>query len=113
MRYLTAKLLHQEINSAIAVVENVDRLVGIFQVDDANIGGERADDKSARCLQIKAPFMAAVSLGYKDRPRLLKLSLVSGITSNATGELAMAPLAAGYAVIAVGLGCFPAVTTAG
>ena len=59
------------------------------------------------------PFVAAVSLDHKNRPRFLKLSLVSGFTSEAIGQWAKACLAPGCAVLIDGLGCFAAVTAAG
>ena len=57
--------------------------------------------------------MAAVSLDDKDRPRFLKLNLVSGFISDAIGKWAKAALAPGCTVISDGLGCFAAVTIAG
>jgi len=58
-------------------------------------------------------FVAAVSLDDNDRPRFLKLNLVSGFTSDAIAKWAKASLAPGCAVVSDGLGCFAAVTTAG
>ena len=111
--YPTAWLLHHKINRVMAARENVHQLEGIVQVDDAYLGGERAGGKPGRGSENKVPFVAAVSLDDKDRPRFLKLNLVSGFTSDAIGKWAKASLVPGCAVISDGLGCFAAVTTAG
>lgn len=111
--YPTAWLLHHKLNRAMAARESCYRLEGAVQVDDAYLGGERAGGKPGRGSENKVPFVAAVSLDEKDRPRFLKLSMVSGFTSDAIGKWAKANLAPGCAVISDGLGCFAAVTTAG
>ena len=111
--YPTAWLLHHKLNRAMAARESCHRLEGAVQVDDAYLGGERAGGKPGRGSENKVPFVAAVSLDEKDRPRFLKLSMVSGFTSDAIGQWAKANLAPGCAVISDGLGCFAAVTTAG
>ena len=111
--YPTAWLLHHKLNRAMAARESCHRLEGAVQVDDAYLGGERAGGKPGRGSENKVPFVAAVSLDEKDRPRFLKLSMVSGFTSDAIGKWAKANLAPGCAVISDGLGCFAAVTAAG
>jgi hypothetical protein len=111
--YPTAWLLHQKINRAMAVQESCHRLEGAVEVDDAYLGGERTGGKSGRGSENKVPFVAAVSLDEKDRPRFLKLSMVSGFTSDAISKWAKASLAPDCAVISDGLGCFAAVTAAG
>lgn len=111
--YPTAWLLHHKLNRAMAARESCHRLEGAVQVDDAYLGGERAGGKPGRGSENKVPFVAAVSLDEKDRPRFLKLSMVSGFTSDAIGKWAKANLAPGCAVISDGLGCFAAVTVAG
>ena len=111
--YPTAWLLHQKINRAMAGRESCHRLEGAVQVDDAYLGGERVGGKPGRGSENKVPFVAAVSLDDKDRPRFLKLSMVSGFTSEAIGKWAKACLAPGCVVTSDGLGCFAAVTTAG
>ena len=110
--YPAAWLLHHKLNRAMAARESCHRLEGAVQVDDAYLGGERAGGKPGRGSENKVPFVAAVSLDEKDRPRFLKLSMVSGFTSDAIGKWAKANLAPGCAVISDGLGC-SAVTAAG
>lgn len=111
--YPTAWLLHHKINRAMAGRESCHRLEGAVQVDDAYLGGERAGGKAGRGSENKVPFVAAVSLDDKERPRFLKLSTLSGFTSEAVGKWAKACLAPGCVVTSDGLACFAAVTAAG
>jgi transposase-like protein len=111
--YPTAWLLHHKINRAMAARESCHRLEGSVQVDDAYLGGERTGGKPGRGSDNKVPFVAAVSLDDKNRPRFLKLNLVSGFTSEAIGAWAKASLAPGCTVVSDGLACFSAVTAAG
>ena len=111
--YPTAWLLHQKINCAMAERDSTHRLSGAVQLDDAYLGGERAGGKPGRGSENKVPFVAAVSLNAKGRPLYLKLSLVSGFTSQAIGNWAKANLAPLTRVRSDGLGCFAAVTEAG
>ena len=111
--YPTAWLLHRKINRSMAQQEASHRLSGAVQLDDAYLGGERADGKAGRGSENKVPFVAAVSLNDKGRPFHLKLSLVSGFTAQAIGKWAKASLAPGAFVTSDGLSCFSAVTDAG
>ncbi len=111
--YPTAWLLHHKINRAMTARENVHKLEGVVQVDEAYLGGECAGGKPGRGSENKVPFVAAVSLDDKARPRFLKLSMVSGFTSDAIGKWVKACFSPSCAVISDGLGCFAAVTTAG
>ena len=111
--YPTAWLLHHKINRAMAASDSGHRLEGAVQVDDAYLGGERTGGKVGRGSENKVPFVAAVSLDDRGRPRFLKLSMVSGFTADAIGKWAKASLSPGCAVISDGLGCFAAVTAAG
>jgi hypothetical protein len=106
--YPTAWLLHQKINRARAGCESCHRLEGAVQVDDAYLGGERAGGKPGRGAENKVPFVAAVSLDDKDRSRFLKLSVVSGFTSEAISNWAKASLAPGCVAASDGQGCFTA-----
>lgn len=111
--YPTAWLLHQKINRTMARQDAAHRLSGVVQLDDAYLGGERAGGKAGRGSENKVPLVAAVSLNTKGRPLHLKLSLVSGFTSNAIGTWAKASLVPGARVRTDGLGCFAAVADAG
>ena len=107
--YPTAWLLHQKINQAMADRDSTHRLSGAIQLDDAYLGGERSGGKAGRGSENKVPFVAAVSLNEQGHPMYLKLSLVSGFTSEAIGKWARANLAPQARVLSDGLGCFTAV----
>jgi transposase-like protein len=111
--YPTAWLLHQKINRAMAEQESGHRLSGAVQLDDAYLGGERTGGKAGRGSENKVPFVAAVSLSDEGHPLRLKLSQVSGFTSQAIGQWARANLMPGSTVTSDGLACFAAVTQAG
>ena len=111
--YPTAWLLHHKINRAMAQQDESHRLSGAVQLDDAYLGGERAGGKVGRGSENKVPFVAAVSLNDKGRPFHLKLSLISGFTSQAISKWAKAALAPGTIVTSDGLSCFAAVANAG
>jgi hypothetical protein len=111
--YPTAWLLHQKINRAMAQREDVHRLRGVVQLDDAYLGGERSGGKAGRGSENKVPFVAAVSLNDKGHPLYLKLSMVSGFTSKAISQWVKASLEPGTCVRSDGLSCFTAVADAG
>lgn len=111
--YPTAWLMHQKINQAMADRDSTHRLSGAVQLDDAYLGGERSGGKAGRGSENKVPFVAAVSLNDKGHPMYLKLSLVSGFTSEAIGQWAKANLAPQACVLSDGLGCFAAVGDVG
>jgi hypothetical protein len=69
--------------------------------------------KAGRGSVNKVPFAAAVSLAERNRPRFMKLSMVSGFTADANGKWAKASLSSDCTVISEGLGCFGPVTAAG
>lgn len=111
--YPTAWLLHHKINRAMARQEGTHRLSGAVQIDDAYLGGERAGGKVGRGSENKVPFVAAVAVNNQGQPMFLKLSLVSGFTSQAISKWAKANLLPGTCVTSDGLGCFAAVVDAG
>ena len=111
--YPTAWMLKHKIMEVMVVREDTRQLTGRVEIDDAYLGGERSGGKPGRGSENKVPFVAAVFLDDRGRPRLLKLNWVSAFTWGAMGKWAKASLAAGYAVVSDRLGCFAAVTTAG
>jgi hypothetical protein len=111
--YPTAWALLHKINHAMALREGQHRLAGTVQLDDAYLGGEHPGGKPGRGSEKRAPFVAAVSLNDKGRPQFLKLSRVSGFTTEAIKGWAKANLAPTALVASDGLGCFAAVTAVG
>jgi hypothetical protein len=111
--YPTAWLMHHKINRAMANQEDFHLLSGAVQLDDAYLGGERSGGTTGRGSENKVPFVAAVSLDADGHPLHLKLSMVSGFTSQAISAWAKASLLPGSVVTSDGLSCFAAVVDAG
>ena len=78
--YPTAWLMHHKLLRAMAQRDDVHRLGGHVQMDDAYLGGELAGGKAGRGSENKVPFVAAVSLSNEGRPQYLKLTPVAGFT---------------------------------
>ena len=111
--YPTAWLIHHKLMQVMADREGRYRLEGKVQVDDAYLGGERTGGKVGRGSENKVPFIAAVSLTEEDRPLRVRLTSVSGFTSQAVSAWAKANVVSGSVVLSDGLACFGAVTDAG
>lgn len=111
--YPTAWLLHHKINRAMAGQDRLDLRDGAVQLDDAYLGSERAGGKAGCRSENKVPFVAAVSVTDEGHPLFIKLSVVSGFTSEAISRWARASLLPGSVVTSDGMGCFAAVVDAG
>ena len=82
------------------------------QVDDAYLGGERSGGKPGRGSENKEPFVAALELNEENKPIFIKLTQVSGFTSEAIHKWTRANIMPGSTVFSDGLGCFRAVAGA-
>ena len=111
--YPTAWAMQHKINHAMGLRDGHHTLSGTVQLDDAYLGGEHPGGKPGRGSENKTPFVAAVSVNEQGHPRFIKLSRVSGFTSEAIKAWAQASLAPASLVVSDGLGCFAAVTAAG
>lgn len=113
--YRTAWLVHHKIMLAMAEADDHDRLSHMVQLDDAYLGGERplVEGEAGRGSPNKVPFVAAVSMNDAGHPIALKLSPVSGFTSDAIAAWAKRSLLPDTLVFSDGLGCFSAVTEVG
>jgi hypothetical protein len=111
--YPTAWLIHHKLMQVMADREERYLLEGKVQVDDAYLGGERTGGKVGRGSENKVPFIAAVSLTDEDRPLRVRLTSVSGFTSEVVSAWAKANVVSGSVVFSDGLACFGAVTDAG
>lgn len=111
--YPTAWALQHKLMQAMTEREERYVLSGTVQLDDAYLGGERAGGKAGRGSENKVPFVAAVSLNDAGHPLRVKLTPVTGFSSQAIAEWARAHLAPGSTVHSDGLACFNAVATAG
>jgi hypothetical protein len=111
--YPTAWLIHHKLMQVMADREDRYVLEGKVQVDDAYLGGERTGGKVGRGSENKVPFVAAISLTAEDRPLRVRLTPISGFTSEVIATWAKSNVAPGSAVFSDGLACFGAVTDAG
>lgn len=110
--YSTAWLLHQTIFGAMARQDSTHQLGGAVQLDDAFLGGARADDKPGRGAENKMPSAAAVSLNNQGNPVYPRLNLVRGFTLDSINAWAQAGLAPQARVTSVGFAWFAAVKAA-
>jgi hypothetical protein len=113
--YRTAWLLHQKIMQAMANSDAQHPLSGHVLLDDAYLGGERAQTPgmAGRGSPNKVPFVAAVSIDVHGHPCYAKMTQVPGFTSQAIAAWAQANLRAGTDVVSDGLACFAGVIEAG
>jgi transposase-like protein len=112
VNYDTAWLLHNKILRAMADREEGYLLRGKIQMDDAYLGGERQGGKAGRGSENKIPIVAAVSLNEAGHPIHIRITAVSGFSSDAIAHWANRHLAPGSHVLSDGLACFRAVTKA-
>ena len=106
----TAFLAHDK-HSRMRQRNQVYKLEGEVQIDDAYLGGEKPG-KPGRGAGNKTPFVIAVET-QGNRPIHARLRRVPGFTSQAIKTYAAASIAPGSRVTSDGLACFAAVTEAG
>jgi transposase-like protein len=111
--YPSAWLIHHKLMQAMAEREDHYLLAGQVQLDDAYLGGERSGGKAGRGSENKVPFVAAVSVDDEGHPGRVKLTPVSGFTSEAIEMWSKSHLQAGCTVHSDGLACFGGVSAAG
>jgi len=111
--YPSAWLIHHKLMQAMAEREDHYLLAGQVQLDDAYLGGERSGGKAGRGSENKVPFVAAVSVDNEGHPGRVKLTPVSGFTSEAIAMWSKSHLQADCTVHSDGLACFSGVSAAG
>jgi transposase-like protein len=113
--YRTAWLLHQKVMRAMMDSDARHPLSGHVLVDDAYLGGERAQTPgtAGRGSPNKVPFVAAVALNDQGHPLNAKMTQVPGFTTQAITAWAQAHLTRGTDVLSDGLACFAGVIEAG
>lgn len=111
--YNTAWLLKHKLMQAMVERDQDRRLSGRVQMDDAYWGGERHGGRRGRGSPGKMPFVAAVQCSPEGHPMAMRMDVVSGFRKNVLLAWAERALVPGTAVVSDGLGCFPAVVTAG
>ena len=112
VKYDTAWLLHNKILRAMTEREEAYLLRGKIQIDDSYLGGELPGGKAGRGSENKIPIVAAVSLNEAGHPIHVRITAVSGFSTEAISDWAKHHLAPGSQVLSDGLACFRAVTTA-
>ena len=112
VKYDTAWLLHNKILRAMTEREEAYLLRGKIQIDDSYLGGELPGGKAGRGSENKIPIVAAVSLNEAGHPIHVRITAVSGFSSEAISDWAKRHLRPGSQVLSDGLACFRAVTTA-
>jgi transposase-like protein len=110
--YPTAWLIHHKLMQAMAEREDCYLLSGAVQLDDAYLGGKRGG-KAGRGSENKVPFVAAVSVDDEGHPGRIKLTPVSGFTTEAITVWSKSHLSDGCTVLSDGLACFSGVSAAG
>jgi hypothetical protein len=111
--YPTAWLIHHKLMQAMTERDDHYRLSGSVQLDDAYLGGERSGGKAGRGSENKVPFVAAVSMDDAGHPSRVKLTPVSGFTTEAIKAWSKGHLSPGCTVLSDGLACFGGVGAAG
>ena len=111
VKWDTAWLIKQKLMETMRQRNQVYKLEGEVQLDDAYLGGERPG-KPGRGAANKTPFVIAVET-QDNRPIYAQLRRVPGFTSEAIKTYAAASIAPGSRVTSDGLACFAAVTEAG
>jgi ribosomal protein L37AE/L43A/transposase-like protein len=109
----TAWKIKHKLGQVMLERDGVKRLSGRIEIDDAYIGGERANGKRGRGAPGKTPFVAAVETTPKGQPVRLKLRRVAGFRSASIAAFARQSLDPACAVLSDGLACLKAVTSAG
>ena len=108
--YPTTWRIDHKLMTATGEREDLYRLQGAVQIEDAYLGGERSRGKAGRGSENKVPFVAAVSLTEDEHPLRVKLTPVSGFTFRALWDGSPPNLVPGCTVHSDRLACFNAVT---
>lgn len=93
--------------------EDIYKLEGFVEIDDAYLGGERTGCKPGRGAAGKTPFVAAVETTKEHQPTRVKLSVLKGFRSAEIQSWSQKYLSKGCTVISDGLACFNAVEVMG
>jgi hypothetical protein len=84
------------------------KLMGLIEVDDAYLGGQRSDGKRGRGSENKQPIVAAVQVTLEYHPHYVKLSPVQSFTKKEIANWSKTNLDSGCYVVTDGLHCFDA-----
>lgn len=106
LRQSNAWNLKQKLMQVMLEREQVKKLVGRVEADDAYLGGERHGGKRGRGAPGKTPFLAAVQTSAEGRPQRIKLHRVKGFTKKEVGSFAKTHLSPACVVHTDGMPAF-------
>ena len=86
MKYDTAWLLHNKILRAMTEREEANLLRRKIQIDDSYLSGKLPGGKTGRGSENKIPIVAAISLNEACHPIHVRITAVSGFSSEAISD---------------------------
>jgi len=106
--YKTAWRIRHKLMQVMVERDMQKKLMGLIEVDDAYLGGQKSDGKRGRGSENKQPIVAAVKITSDNHPIYVKLSPVASFTKNTIEKWSSAHLDSNCYVVTDGLGCFNA-----
>ncbi|NJM43208.1 MAG: IS1595 family transposase, partial [Brachymonas sp.] len=114
VNYKTAWLIKHKLLRVMELRDEPYKLGGRVEIDDAYLGGERADScNGGRGAMNKSAFVAAVQTCPQGKPLFMRLKLISGFTIAAFKDWAVENLQSCAHVVSDGTACFRYVTEMG
>jgi hypothetical protein len=109
----TAWKLKQKLAQVMMERDATKRLVGLIEMDDAYLGGERAGGKRGRGSPGKTPIIVAVETTAQGQPARLKMRRIKNLKRKRIKTLVTRTLGRETIVVTGGLNCFRGVADAG
>jgi len=106
--YKTAWRIRHKLMQVMAERDTRRKLMGLIELDDAYLGGQKSDGKRGRGSENKQPIVAAVELTLDYRPLFVKLSPVRSFSKGEIEKWSKNNLDSGCYVVTDGLRCFNA-----
>ena len=106
--YKTAWRIRHKLMQVMAERDTRRKLMGLIELDDAYLGGQKSDGKRGRGSENKQPVVAAVELTLDYRPLFVKLSPVRSFSKCEIEKWSKNNLDSDCYVVTDGLRCFNA-----
>lgn len=106
--YKTAWRIRHKLMQVMVERNTRKKLMGLIEVDDAYLGGQKSDGKRGRGSENKQPMIAAVEVNEEYHPLYVKLSPVCSFTKKEIEKWSLSNLDSGCYVVTDGLHCFDA-----
>jgi len=106
--YKTAWKIRHKLMQVMVERDSRKKLMGLIEVDDAYLGGQKHDGKRGRGSENKQPIIAAVKVDHNYRPFEVKLSPVRSFTKKEIESWSLANLDPDCQVLTDGYRCFSA-----